>query len=238
MFTGRTGTLIRTVMALVLALTTVSTLRIIDNHPATLERNEHLYFPSGKFLTESTLGFREAMADYLWFRFIQYYGGFAKDKNDLRYMDVLVDGITTLDPRFVEAYHFASLVKWSDFGDFPASLDMLKRGILANPKSAKLHFQVGFIYYVFEKDYPRAAMWFEAAGKCPDVSDRERRFAAFARYRSGDDRVSLELWKTLHESTDSPQMKALALKMIEKLTRKIELRKSYGDDFIGPIPEV
>lgn len=220
-----------------LALLMVFSLRGIDGHPQTRERNEHLYFPSGKFLKESTLGFREAMADYLWFRFIQYYGAFAKDQNDLRYLDVLVDGITDLDPRFVEAYHFASLVKWSDFGNFPAALDMLKRGVLANPESARLHFQIGFIHYLFFKDYPRAAMWFEAAGKCPDATDRERRFAAFARLRSGDDRVSLELWKTLLEQTASPQMKDLALKMIRKLSRKIELMGIYGEDFIGPIPD-
>ena len=238
MLAGRSGSWIRFCSTVVLTLTMVVVLRALDNHPSTRQGEEHLYFPSGKFLKESTLGFRSATADYLWFRFIQYYGAFAKDLNDLRYMDVLVDGITTLDPSFVEAYHFASLVKWSDFGDFPAALDVLKQGVLANPGSAKLHFQVGFIYYVFYKDYPRASMWFEAAGKCFDVTDRERRFAAFARYRAGDDSVSLELWKTLYESTESAQMKDLALTMIKKLSRKIELRKSYGDHFIGPIPEI
>jgi hypothetical protein len=238
MLAGKSGTLIRATSFLILSVVMVNTLAIFDRRPETAERNEHLYFPSGKFLKESTLGFRTVMADYQWFRFIQYYGGFAKDKNDLRYMDVLVDGITTLDPQFIEAYHFASLVKWSDFGDFPTSLDLLKRGVLANPQSAKLHFQVGFMYYVFYKEYKLAALWFEAAGKCPDATDREARFAAFARYRSGDDRVSLELWKAMYQSTDSPQMKELALKMIEKLTRKLELLELYGEGFIGPIPEI
>ena len=96
---------------------------------------------------------------------------------------------------------------------------------------------MGFIYYVFEKDYPRAAMWFEKAGECPDATDFHRRFAAFARYRSGDDQVSLELWKALFHSTESPQMRQLAESMIGKLNRKLELIKLYGDDFIGPIPE-
>ena len=76
------------------------------------------------------------------------------------------------------------------------------------------------------------------AGRCSDATDKEPRFAAFARYRAGDDRVSLELWKSLYQTTDSPHMKELAVKMIEKLTRRIELQKLYGDDFIGPIPEI
>nr|MEE4269275.1 hypothetical protein [Candidatus Krumholzibacteria bacterium] len=232
------GTLLRVVLVAVLMTVTIGSLQVLDAHPDVQERNEHLYFPSGKFLKETTLGYRAVTADYLWFRFIQYYGAFAKDQNDLRYMDVLIESIITLDPMFIEAYHFAALVKWSDFGDFPAAIDMLKRGVLANPSSAKLHFQVGFIYYVFDRDFPRAALWFEMAGQCPDATDVERRFAAFARYRSGDDRVSLELWKTMYLSTDSPQMKDLALKMIQKLERKLELIELYGPGFIGPIPEI
>jgi hypothetical protein len=115
---------------------------------------------------------------------------------------------------------------------------MLKRGILANPDKAKLPFQIGFVYYVVERDFPRAAFWFEAAGNCSDATDKESRFAAFARYRAGDDRVSLELWKNLYESTDSPHMKELAVKMIEKLSRKIKMLEIYGKNFIGPIPEI
>ena len=142
------------------------------------------------------------------------------------------------DPKFVEAYYFASLVYWSSYGDVENSINMLKRGILAHPDKAKLPFQIGFIYYVMEQDYLRAAHWFEVAGRCSDATDKESRFAAFARYRAGDDRVSLELWKNLYNSTDSSHMKELAVKMIDKLTRRIEVQKIYGDDFIGPIPEL
>jgi hypothetical protein len=235
---GKAQTLLRLLAILVLATLIVGTLRTLDAREKTAPSQERLYFPSGNFLVESTLGFREAMADYLWFRFIQYYGAYAKGENDFRYFELLIDGITKLDPRFDEAYYFASLVYWSSYGDIPSSINILKRGILANPDKAKLPFQIGFIYYVIEHDYLRAAHWFEVAGRCSDSSDKEPRFAAFARYRAGDDRVSLELWKNLYQTTDSPHMKELAVTMIEKLTRRIEVQKLYGDDFIGPIPEI
>ena len=97
----------------------------------------------------------------------------------------------------------------------------MKKGILHNPDTAKLNFQVGFIYYVFMREYSRAAFWFESAGRCSDATDKEKRFAAFSRYKAGDDRVSLELWYALLESTDSPQMQELAETMIAKLEAKI-----------------
>jgi hypothetical protein len=235
---GARHRLLRWLAVPVLLAAIVGSLRVFDRQPELAQRQERLYFPSGRFLRESALGFRETMADFLWFRFVQYYGAFAKDQNDLRYFDVVLDGITRLDPRFVEAYFFASLVRLSDFADIEGSLDWLRRGILHNPDNAKLKFQIGFINYVILRNYPLAAHWFETASRCSDASDRERRFAAFARHRAGDDRVSLELWRHLYGSTDSPQMKALAEKMILKLQRKLELIQSYGEGFIGPIPEV
>ena len=235
---GRMATMLRWVTVLLLAGVIFQTLKVMDTQEEGPLQQERLYFPSGTFLVESTLGFREATADYLWFRFVQYYGAYAKGENDFRYFELLIDGITKLDPKFDEAYYFASLVFWSSFGDVPQSIDMLKRGILANPDKAKLPFRVGFMYYVIEQDYERAAHWFEVAGRCSDATDKEPRFAAFARYRAGDDRVSLELWKNLYQTSDSPQMKELALKMIEKLSQKVEIQKTYGKNFIGPIPEI
>ena len=236
MTTTRLHTLYRGLAMLVLGTLMILSLRTIEANRETRLRQERLYFPSGDFLVESSLGFREAAADYLWFRFVQYYGAHAKGENDLRYFDVLIDGITKLDPRFVEAYHFASLVRWSSMGDVPGSFDILRRGILANPDNAKLKFQIGFMHYVLEHDYLRAAHWFQTASECSDASDKEARFAAFARQKAGDDRVSLALWKNLYETTDSPQMKELAEKMMTKLIRQLEIQKIYGDGFIGPIP--
>ena len=230
--------LLRSVAVGVLFAVVVLTLRVFDSREDASLQQERLYFPSGNFLVESTLGFREAAADYLWFRFIQYYGAYSMGQNDLRYFDLLINGITKLDPQFEEAYYFASLVCWSSLGDVDRSIDLLKRGILANPDKAKLPFQIGFIYYVIEHDYERAAKWFEFAGRCSDATDKEPRFAAFANYKSGDARVSLALWKNLYESTDSPQMKELAVKMIDKINNKIEFKKRYPSSFIGPIPEI
>jgi hypothetical protein len=238
MMAGWRGKLVRSLAVLALATVIFATLTQLDLNRRVVNRDERLYFPSGKFLVESSLGFRHAAADYLWFRFIQYFGSYAKGYHDLRYFDLLLDGITRLDPRFVEAYHFGSLVAWSEQNDFAKSIDILKRGILHNPDVAQLPFQVAFTYYVFFHDYDRASFWFEAAARCSDATDRESRFAAFSRYKAGDDRVSLALWKELGRTTSSPNMKQLAEKMITKLERQARIRKLYGEDFIGPIPEL
>lgn len=229
--------LVRALSALLLILVTVGSLRVLDRDVVRQRHDERLYFPSGEFLVESSLGFREVMADWLWFRFIQYYGAFKKGDNDLRYLDLMVQSINRLDPRFTEAYRLASFIYWSDFGQIEKALDILRRGVLHNPDTAGLRFQIGFMHYVLDHDYDRAALWFEKAGECSDATDREGRFAAFARYKAGDDRVSLALWKDLLETSASPQMQGLAAKMIKKLEWKIRAVQIYGENFIGPVPE-
>ena len=237
MTAGRRQRLLRWTAALVLALTVTVSLRTLDGGPTGRQRNERLYFPSGEFLVESSIGFREVLADWLWFRFVQYYGSFKQGGNDLRYLDLMIRSINRLDPRFVQVYHLASFIYWSDFGQVDKAYDILRRGVLHNPDNAGLRFQIGFMHYVLRGDYPRAARWFEMAGECSDATDREARFAAFARYRAGDDVVSLALWKDLFATSPSPQMRDLADRMIAKLERRIRIREIYGDAFVGPIPE-
>jgi len=206
----------------VLAVVMVMTLHNFDSRFSGETKQERLYFPSGHFLKESSLGFREVNADYLWFQFIQYYGSFAKGMNNFRHFELLIDGITTLDPHFVEAYHFASLVSWSDLGKPYESINILKRGILHNPDTARLPFQVGMIYHAVAKDFPRAAFWFNEAASCSDATDLERRFAAYTSYRSGNNLGSLDLWFELYETTDQPGMKKLAEKMINLIREKMD----------------
>ncbi len=150
---GSGGRALRIATLLVAALAVFGSLRVMDREQVRSGGDERLYFPSGRFLVESSLGFRAEMADWLWFRFIQYYGAYKKGLNDLRYLDLLVDSVTRLDPQFIEAYHLASLINWSDFGRLDASYDILRKGILANPDNAALRFQVGFMHYVIDHDY-------------------------------------------------------------------------------------
>ncbi len=216
--------IIRYGVFLVLTVVMIVSLKTFDRELGAEQKNERLYFPSGHFLKESSVGFREAHADYLWFRFIQYYGAFAKGLNNFRHFELLIDGITTLDPKFVEAYYFASLVTWSDLGKPYVSIDILKRGILNNPDTARLPFQIGLIYYVVDGDFIRAAYWYDQATQCSDATDLERRFAAFSRYRSGDNLGSLDMWQQMYETTDQPSMEMLALKMIELIQGKMETK--------------
>jgi hypothetical protein len=201
-------------LAVLLAAGSVLCLGALDR----LERgdggDEKLYVPSGRFLREASLGFRELAADGLWLQTTQYYGGYRRGDHDLDYFRGLLDAVCRLDPRFVEAYRFGSLVLAMDLRDRAGAVDLLKRGIRDNPDTWLLPFEVGFVHYVLDRDYRRAAAWFDAAARAPDATDFARRFAAFCHKRAGEVAVSLVLWRNLYDTTSNPAMRDLAERMI------------------------
>lgn len=211
-----------TVLAgLALAAACVALKPALTAWPRPDHRHERLYFPRAAGLRAASLGFHAAAADWLWLRTTQYYGAYRRGEHDLRYFDGLVDAVTSLDPRFVEAYDFYALVLCLDAQEFDRAIDTLKRGLLANPDDWRLPFKIGFINYVFLRQYEVAATWFEEAAACPGASDFCRRFAAFARRRAGDWQGSLILWEELRRTTDSADMRDLAQSMIEKCRREM-----------------
>jgi len=196
---------------------------------------DRLWLPSGLFLRESTAGFREVAADALWFQAVQYYGEYRHGRHDLAYFRGMMRGVTTLDPRFLEAYRFGALVLATDMRDVEGGIDLLRRGILANPDRAILPFEVGFLQWVVQRDYARAAVWFDAASRAPDASDFTRRFAAFAHKRAGQLEVSYVLWRNLLDTTSDPNMRDLAERMMAKIEPVLRARAAAdADGAAGP----
>jgi len=194
--------------------------------------NERLYLPDGKFLRVASLGFHAPAADYAWLQAVQYYGGYRRGEHDLRYFDGLVDAVTTMDPRFEDAYVFSALIHCLDDADFTGAVDVLKRGLLHNPDSWRLHFEIGFIHYVFTGEYAVASRWFDQAAAQPGASDFCRRFAAWSAGRAGDTLGSLYLWENLRRNTQNDDMRALATGMVEKLEAALSGEPLPGE--VGP----
>jgi len=218
----------RVLLVILLALVCGFALRAYDGQQEGVDRNERLYFPSGRFLREAACGYREMAADYLWFQTVQYYGGYRKGEHDIRYYDLLVDGVVQLDPRFEEAYYFASLVASLDFGDIPRAVDLLRRGILHNPHTATLPFNVGFLHWVFRRDYPRARLWFDEAARQPDATEFHQRFAAYARRKAGDLEGSRALWLYLRDTAATPDLRQVAEQHLAAVEAELAVEQAGG----------
>ncbi|MBN1163503.1 MAG: hypothetical protein JXB45_02915 [Candidatus Krumholzibacteriota bacterium] len=190
---------------------------------------EVLYLPSSEFMRLSSLGYRNLASDLLWFRAIQYYGGYRLKQNDIRLFSHLANVITDLDPQFVSAYKLSALVITEDLDNYPEGVKLMEKGIRNNPDDFWLLYEMGFLHYLEGRDYAAAERYFRLASKLPGADERAARFAADAAAKGGNIESSIILWSELAENSDNKYIRELAQHYIEKLR---EQQARTGDESI------
>jgi len=156
---------------------------------------ELLYFPSGVFVKQASLGYETAAADAAWLRAIQYYGEHRLTDQKYERIGQVVSVVTDLDPAFESAYVFGAFVLAQELRRPDEGLALLVKGRRANPESWRLAFETGFLHYVCRHDYAAASSCFVQAARLPGHPDYVERFAAFASQRSGNRDLAILLWK-------------------------------------------
>lgn len=179
--------------------------------------DEIQYIPSGDALRAISAGYDDVTADLLWFRVIQYYGGFRQGDHSIQFFENLVDVVLDLDPNFEDAYRFAAQVLAEDMGRPDAGIALLERGMTGRDYSWWLPFEAGFIEYTVNFDEAAAAVWFQRAAETPGATEFPKRFAAFVAARAGDLQISYELWRYIAATTDNEALRAKAEGYVEDL---------------------
>ncbi len=170
---------------------------------------ELVYFPSGRFLGEISAGQRELVADLLWIRALQYYGSHRQTDRTYTWAKHLFRVITTLNPRFVEAYRFGALVLATDALDPASAFDLLKEGFHRNPNRWEIPFDLGFLYFLHHEDV-LAGTYFRRAAQLPGAPERAVRFAAFALGRGGREEKSRAMWREMRDAAENPTSREIA----------------------------
>lgn len=191
-------------------------------HPQPLE--ELSYYPSGVHLKPATLGHPETAADLAWLRAVQYYGEHRETDNRFARMEHVFDILTSLSPDFIPAYVFGSFALAQEGRDFAAAERLMLKGIEANPRSGRLAFEMGFMYFVRPggRDLDRAADYFEQAARQPDAPPSAARFAAYARQHSGGLAVAYELWSNVYRTSPNKYLREAAAREMAKIRKAIE----------------
>lgn len=185
---------------------------------------ELAYYPSGQHVRPATLGHTETAADLAWLRAIQYYGEHRKLDNRFDHLYHVFDILTTLAPRFESAYVFGAFALAQEGRNFSQAEALLRKGLESNPRSGRLAFEMGFLYYVKPngRDLPRAAECFEVAAQLPGRPEVARRFAAFCRQNSGSLAVAYALWQQIRDSSANTYLREIAEKEMARIREAIE----------------
>ncbi|MDE3110742.1 MAG: hypothetical protein KGL02_12465, partial [Acidobacteriota bacterium] len=122
---------------------------------------QELLLSSPAAIKKLSLGYDSLLADIYWTRAVQYYGGqLAAQRFQLPLLWPLLDITTTLDPKLVPAYHFGAIFLSEPLAGAnrpDLAVQLVQRGVAANPTVWSLDGDLGFLYYWHFRDYQNAA---------------------------------------------------------------------------------
>ena len=178
--------------------------------------DELLYYPSGVWVRQASLGYETAAADLAWLRGIQYYGEHRLTDQKFDMIGHVMGIVADLDPRFLQPYVFGAFVLAQEMKRPERGLALLERGMAENPDRWELPFEAGFLHYVARHDYTEAGRYFSRAAHLPGHPEYVDRFAAFAQQRAGNDVMAILLWKRVL-ATGNKYMQEVARREIARL---------------------
>src|SRR6202023_4120650 len=167
---------------------------------------------SGKLVKGLSLEYAPLVADIYWTRVVQYFGNKHAGKQvDLRLLWPLLDVTSVLDPQLMPVYDFGSTF----LSDAPPrgagrpdlAVELLERGLKANPDQWRLYYDLGFVYYFEMKDYAKASEAFSEASKNPTALIWMKVMAAKIAAEGSSVGTSLFLWQDVYNTTRDPQVK-------------------------------
>jgi tetratricopeptide (TPR) repeat protein len=205
------------------------------------KQNEELLIQSGPLLKKLSLGYNSLLADVYWTRAVQYYGAkLPTSDRDFSLLAPLLDVATTLDPNLIVAYHFGAFFlseKQGGAGRPDLAVELVKKGVAANPDNWQVASDLGFLYYLRLKDYEKASAAYLQTSKIPGAPRLFRLLAARVASKGGAFETARMIWAETYDSTQDPKVKQYALDQLKALkveqdeTQLNQLAQAYRDRF-------
>jgi tetratricopeptide (TPR) repeat protein len=212
--------------------------RIDIEQRATRMEEDELALRSNNLVKKMSLEYAPLMGAIYWTRAVQYYGEKHRlhDKN-LGLLWPLLDIATTLDPQLMPAYHFGSIF----LSDAPPrgagrpdlAVQLLERGIKANPEQWRLYQDLGNVYYFDAKDYPKASAAFLEGSKNPNAMIWMKIMAAKIAGEGESPETSYFLWHEVYESSKDPAVRKNAEEHMKLMQVELDLKaiNRLADEF-------
>jgi hypothetical protein len=194
------------------------------------QERDDVLLRSGKLVKVMSLEYAPLLADVYWTRVVQYYGNkHMRGQANLELLWPLLDITTTLDPNLLISYRFGAMflsqAAPGGAGRPDLAVQLIERGIRANPDYWRLYEDLGFVYYFDLKDYQKASAAFLEGSKNPNAQLWMKVMAAKVAAEGESFETSMFLWKDIYNSTSDPEIKKNALVHLQLLKVKEDCKQ-------------
>jgi len=239
-------TLIASSLLVICLVSSALALHHLDTMRGRATLDEVLYIPSPKIVKRLSLGYDGLLADIYWTRAVQYFGGkHVVGSRHYEELAPLLEITTGLDPHLTVAYEFGANFLAphppNGAGEPERAIQLVDYGIRNNPDDWKLYYNLGFIYYMEMKDYPKAADAFAHGSKVPGAHPFLKVMAAQMAQHAGESQMARMMWTTAYQSTQDPDIRANAISHLRALqvdqdVTNLELLVSIYKDRTSHLP--
>lgn len=222
-----------------------------EQKAARVERDE-LALRSGNLVRRMSLEYAPLAGAIYWTRVVQYYGEKHRlHQTNFELLWPLLDIATTLDPQLIVAYRFGSTFLSEraprGTGRPDLAVQLLERGLKANPDEWRLYQDLGNVYYFDLKDYAKASAAYQEGSKNPNAYLWMKVMAAKIAAEGQSPETSYFLWQQVYQTTTDPAVKknaedhlklmaaVLDLKELNRLTQEFEKRTGRRAASIGEL---
>jgi hypothetical protein len=204
--------------------------RIDRQKSAVVVEEDQLAFRSGNLVKKLSLEYAPLIGAIYWTRVVQYFGEKHRlHKTNLDLLWPLLDITTTVDPHLMPAYRFGSIF----LGESPPrgagrpdlAVQLLERGIAANPEEWRLYQDLGNVYYFDEKNYAKASAAFAEGSKNPHAQIWMKVMAAKIAAEGESPETSYFLWLQVYQTTSDPMVKKNAEEHLQLLQVELDLKE-------------
>ena len=205
--------------------------RKIDISAAPLQQEKpELLLQSGTMLKKMSLGYDSLLADIYWTRTIQYFGERTRKPGaNFDLLGPLLDITTTLDSKLMVAYRFGAIFlsepQPTGAGRPDLAVDLVNKGLAANPDEWRLYQDLGFLYSIHLKNYQKASEAYLEGSKNPQAKIWMKVMAARLAETGDAVETSKLIWQEVYATTTDELIRKRALEHIRALDAAIGLKR-------------
>jgi tetratricopeptide (TPR) repeat protein len=191
--------------------------------------DDELALRSPAVMKKLSLEYAPLMGAIYWTRAVQYFGGkHQAHEQKLDQLWPLLDIATTLDPNLLVAYRFGATFLSEPpprgAGQPDRAVELLERGLKANPDYWRFYQDLGNVYYFDKKDYLKASQAFEAGSRFPSAPPFMKIMAAKIAAEGESLETSYALWLDIYQTAANLDMRKNAEDHLRLVKVEMDLR--------------
>jgi len=144
---------------------------ILANYSTEVDQQieEVLYLPSGKGLNLLSFGYKNSIANLLWFNTVNYFGKNYKGDRSYKWLGHMCGLVTDLNQQAHHVYEFCSLMLAWEAGAYEESIELLGKAIERNPGYWRNYYLRGMLRMLFANDDEGTLSDFSTAARLPNA---------------------------------------------------------------------